>query len=156
MKRTESRLEEEASNTLAGFRKNRGTLDHNFTLRMIVQKYREVTASLNTCIIDYSKDFYSVNHEGLWTTLKEMNFDPKTAHLIRSLYEGQQAATQLGSGTTDWFPITKGVRQGCTVSPHLFSIYDVPTLQGLPIRDLRYADDTALLATTPKGLVTLI
>jgi len=102
-----------------------------------------------------------------------MNFQPKLIDLIRSLYEGQQSAVRLEGGTTDWFPITKGVRQGCILSPHLFSLYtegimrdvendprkdayDEPRIQGMPVRDLRYADDTALLSTTPKGLENLI
>ena len=140
---------------------------------MIIQKYREVNASLYTCFIDYFKAFDSVNHQGMWNLLREMDFDPKIIFLIRSLYEGEQSAMQLECGTTEWFPVTKGVRQGCILSPHLFSIYtegimrevehdhrkeeyDEPSLQGLPIRDLRYADDTALLATTSKGLETLI
>ena len=102
-----------------------------------------------------------------------MNFQPKLVDLIQSLYEGQQSAVRLEGGTTEWFPVTKGVRQGCILSPHLFSLYtegimrdvehdprkdeyDEPKIQGLPIRDLRYADDTALLSTTPKGLENLI
>ena len=173
MRRIESKIEEEVNKTQAGFRKNRGTRDHIFNLRMIVQKYREMNTSLHTCFIDYSKAFDSINHGEMWNTLKEMNFDPKSILLIRSLYEGQQSAVQLECGTTDWFPITRGVRQGCILSPHLFSIYtegimrevehdhrneeyDEPTLQGVPIRDLRYADDIALLATTPRGLEALI
>ena len=102
-----------------------------------------------------------------------MNFHPKLIGLIKSLYDDQQSAVQLECGTTEWFPVKKGVRQGCILSPHLFSLYtegimrevendnrkeeyDEPTIQGFPIRDLRYADDTALLATTPKGLENLI
>ena len=122
MKRIESKIEEDVSNTQVGSRKNRGTGDHIFNLFMVVQKYREVNASLHTCFIDYSKAFYCANHEGLWTTLKEMSFDPKIALLIRSLYEGQQAAMQLECGTADWFSITKGLRQGYILPPHLFSI----------------------------------
>ena len=140
---------------------------------MIIQKYREVGTSLHTCFIDYSKAFDCVNHMKMWQTLQEMGFHPRLIQLIKSLYDGQQSAVQLECGTTEWFPVTKGVRQWCILSPHLFSLYtegimrevecdprkweyDEPKMQGLPIRDLRYADDTALLATTPKGLDNLI
>ena len=173
MKRVENKLEEEVSNTQAGFRKNRGTRDHIFNLRMIIQKYREVNASLHTCFIDYSKAFDCVNHQAMWQTLQEMNFHPKLIDLIKSLYVGQQSAVQLECGTSEWFPVTKGVRQGCILSPHLFSLYtegimravehdprrhdyEEPPIQGLYLRDLRYADDTTLLATTPRGLENLI
>ena len=88
LKRMENKLEEEVSNTQAGFRKNRGTRDHIFNLRMIIQKYREINASLHTCFIDYSKAFDCVNHEQMLQTLKEMNFNRKLINLIRSLYEG--------------------------------------------------------------------
>ena len=81
---------------------------------------------------------------------KRNEFDPKIIFLIRSLYEGQQSALQLEWGTSEWFSVTKGVRQGCILSPHLFSIYTEgimrevahdhrkeeyvePTLQGLPV-----------------------
>ena len=173
MKRMENKLEEEVSNTQAGFGKNRGTRDHIFNLKMIIQKYWEVNTDLHTCFIDYSKAFDCVKHEKLWQTLQEMNFDNKIISLIKSLYEDQQSAVQLENGTTEWFPVTKGVRQGCILSPHLFSLYtegmmreveydprsgeyDEPRMQGLSIRDLRYADDTALLATTTAGLENLI
>ena len=173
MKRIENKLEEEVSKTQAGFRKNRGTRDHIFNVRMIIQKYREINENLHICFIDYSKAFDCVNHRMMWSTLQEMKFHPRLITLIRSLYEGQQSAVQLECGTTDWFPVTKGVRQGCILSPHLFSLYtegimrevehdqrknnyDEPAVQGLRLRDLRYADDTALLSTTTRGLENLI
>ena len=173
LKRMENKLEEEVSNTQAGFRKNRETRDHIFNLRMIIQKYREINASLHTFFIDYSKAFDCVNHEQMWQILKKMNFNQKLINLIRSLYEGQQSAVRLECGTSEWFPVTKGVRQGCILSPHLFSLYtegikrevsldhrkddcEEPSIQGVHLKDLRYADDTALLSTTPTGVEKLI
>ena len=169
----EKKLGEEVSNTQAGFRKNRGTIDHIFNLKMIIQKHPEVNTDLHTCFIDYSKAFDCVKHEKLWQTLQGINFDNKIISMIKSLYEDQQSAVQLENGTTEWFPITKGVRQGCILSPHLFSLntegimreveydprsgeYDEQRIQGLSIRDLRYGDDTALLATTTAALENLI
>ena len=168
LKRMENKLEEEVSNTQAGFRKNRGTRDHIFNLRMIIQKYREINASLHTSFIDYSKAFDCVNHEQMWQTLKEMNFNQKLINLIRSLYECQQSAVRLECGSSEWFPVTKGVRQGMHTVPtlvlytegimrevslnHRKDDYEEPSIQGVHLKDLRYADDTALLSTTPTGL----
>ena len=93
--------------------------------------------------------------------------------LIVNLYAGQQAAVRLECGMSDWFSVSKGVRQGCILSPHLFSLYtegimreveqdsrkdlyNEPNIQGLKLRDLRYADDTALLSTTTEGLHQLL
>ena len=173
MKRLENKLEEEVSNTQAGFRKNSGTRDHIFNLKMIVQKYREVNTDLRTCFIDYSKAFDCVKHEKLWQRLQEMTLNNRIISLIKSLYEDQQSAVQLENGTTEWFPVTKSVIQGYLLSPHLFSLYTEgimreveydprsgeyyePRKQGLSIRDLRYVDDTALLATTAAGLENFI
>ena len=68
MKRMENKLEEEVSNTQAGIRMNRGTRDHIFNLKMIIQKYREVNTDLHKCFIDYFKAFDCVKHEKLWQT----------------------------------------------------------------------------------------
>ena len=93
--------------------------------------------------------------------------------LIVNLYAGQQAAVRLECGMSDWFPVSKGVRQGRILSPHLFilytegimreveqdsrkDLYNEPNIQGLKLKDLRYADDTALLSTTTEGMHQLI
>ena len=59
----------------------------------------------------------------MWNILREMNFDPKIILLIRTLNEGQRSAMQSECGAAEWFTATKGVRQGCILSPHLFSIH---------------------------------
>ena len=89
--------------------------------KIIIQKYQEVNTDLHTCFIDYSKAFDCVKHEKLRQTLQEMKIDNKIISLIKSLYEDQQSAMQLENGITERFPVTKGVRQGCILSPHFLA-----------------------------------
>ena len=70
--------------------------------------------------IDYAKAFDCVDHNKLWKILKEMGIPDPLTCLLRNLYEGQEATVITGHGTTDWFQIGKGVRQGCILSPCLF------------------------------------
>ena len=75
------------------------------------------------CFIDYAKAFDCVDHNKLWTILKEIGIlDHLTCHL-RNLYAGQDAAVRTAYGTMDWFQIGKGVRQGCILSSCLFNFY---------------------------------
>ena len=89
---------------------------------------------------------------------------------MRNLYAGQEAAVRTGHGTTDWFQIGKGVRQGCILSPCLFHLYAEyimrnTGLDGAPgriqiagrnINNLRYADDTTLMAESEEELKSLL
>ena len=90
--------------------------------------------------------------------------------LLRNLYEGQEATIRIGHGTTDWFQIRKGVRQGCILSPWLFNLYAEHIVRnaGLEeaqaaikiarrnINNLRYADDTTLMAESEEELKSLL
>ena len=93
--------------------------------------------------------------------------------LLKSLYDEQKAVVRLESSNSECFDVGKGVRQGCILSPHLFSLYtedimrnvendersksyDEVKINGQKLRDLRYADDTALLSTTDTGLKILV
>ena len=75
------------------------------------------------CFIDYAKAFDGVDHGKLWKILKEMGIPDHLIFLLRNLYAGQEATVRTGHGTTDWFQIGKGVRQGCILSPCLFNLY---------------------------------
>ena len=66
--------------------------------------------------VDYSKAFDCVDHNKLWKILKEMGIPHHLACPLRNLYAGQEATVRTGHGTTDWFQIGKGVRQGCILS----------------------------------------
>ena len=65
----------------------------------------------------------TVDHKKLWKILKEMGIPDHLTCLLRNLYAGQEATVRIGHGTTDWFQIGKGVRQGCILSPCLFNFY---------------------------------
>ena len=75
------------------------------------------------CFIDYAKAFDSVDHHKLWKILKEMGIPDKLTCLLRNLYADQEGTVRTRHGTTDWFQIGKGVRQGCILSPCLFNFY---------------------------------
>ena len=81
----------------------------------IVEKARN--SPENICFVDYAKVFDYVDHNKLWKILKEMGIPDHFTCLLRSLCEGQEATVRAGRGTTDWFQIGKGVRQGCILSP---------------------------------------
>ena len=120
------------------------------------------------CFIDYAKAFDCVNHNKLWKILKEMGIPDHLICLLRNLYAGQEATVRTGHGTTDRFQIGKGVCQGCILSPCLFNLYAVYILRntgldeeqagvkiaGRNINNLRYADDTTLMAEGEEELKT--
>ena len=64
-----------------------------------------------------------MDHNKLWKILKEMGIPDQLICLLRILYAGQEATVRTGHGTTDWFQIGKGVRQGCILSPCLFNLH---------------------------------
>ena len=108
---------------LAGFRKGRGTRDQIANIHWIIKKAREFQKNIYFCFIDYAEAFDCVDHNKLWKILKEMGIPDHLTCLLRNLYAGQEAPVRTGHGTTDWFQIGKGVRQGCILSPCLFNLY---------------------------------
>ena len=104
----------------AGFRRDRKQrsncqhlLDHG--------KSKRVPEKHLFLLIDYAKAFDCVDHNKLWKILKEMGIPDHLTYLLRNLYAGQEATVRTGHGTTDWFQIGKGVRQGCILLPCLFN-----------------------------------
>ena len=109
--------------------------------------------------------FDCVDHSKLWKILQEMGLPDHLTCLLRNLYAGQEATVRTGRGTTDWFQIGKGVRQGCILSPCLFNFYAEYIMRnagleeaqagikiaGRNINNLRYADDTTLMTKAKKN-----
>ena len=107
----------------AVFRKGRGTRDQIASICWIIEKASEFQKNIYFCFIDYAKALDCVDHNQLWKILQEMGIADDLTCLSRNLYAGQEATVRTGHGTTDWFQIGKGVRQGCILSPCLFNLY---------------------------------
>lgn len=158
LKRLKQKVEFELSDCQAGYRSNRGTADMLFVLQNIIEKVKGTNEELFITFIDYSKAFDSVIHQHLFETMRKMGFPKHIISLISSLYENQRGTIRWDNQKCEFFNISKGVRQGCILSPHLFNIYTEqvmresniedmgPRIGGRNITNLRYADDTALLA----------
>ena len=121
-------------------------------------------------LLTMPKPFDCVDHNNLQKILKEMGIPDHLICLLRNLYAGQEATVGTEHGTTDWFQIGKGVRQGCTLSPCLFNLYTEYIMRnagldkaeagikiaGRNINNLRYADDTTLTAENKEELKGLL
>ena len=154
----------------AGFRKGRGTRDQIANTHWIIKKAREFQKNIYFCFIDYAKAFNYVDHNKLWKILKEMKIPDHLTCLLRNLYAGQEATVTTGHGTTDFFQIGKGILQGCILSPCLFNLYAEYIMKnarvdeaqagiktaGRNINNLRYADDTTLMAESEEELKSLL
>ena len=105
-------MNRELRDVQAGFRKGRGTRDQIANICWIIEKAREFQKNIYFCFIDYAKTFDCVDHNKLWKILTEMGIPEHLNCLLRILYSGQEAAVRTGHGTTNWFQVGKGVRQG--------------------------------------------
>ena len=168
--RLQQYVNQEISNVQAGFRKGRGTRGQIANICWIIGKARELQKYIYFCFFDYAKAFDCVDHNKLWKILKEMEIPDHLSCLLRNLYSGQEPTVRTGNRTTDWFQIEKGVRQGCILSPCLFNLYAEYVMQydrldevqaeikivGRNINNLRYADDTTLMAESEEELKSLL
>ena len=121
-------------------------------------KNQESSRKTSTALLTMPKPFDCVDHNKLWNILKKMGIPDYLTCLLRNLYAGQEAIVRIGTGTTDWFQIGKGVRQACILSPCLFNFYAEYIMRnagleeeqarikiaGRNTNNLRYADDTTL------------
>ena len=152
-----------------GFRKGRGARDQIANIRWIIKKAREFQKNISFCFLDYAKAFDYVDHNKLENSERDGNTRPSDLLLEKSV-SGQEATVRTGHGTTDWFQIGKGVRQGCILSPCLFNFYAEYIMRnaglsevqagikiaGRNINNLRYANDTTLMAESKEELKSLL
>ena len=115
-------MNQELPDVQAEFRKGRGTRDQIANIHWIIEKAREFQKNILFLFYWLRKAFDCVDHNKLWKILKEMGIPDHLTCLLRNLYAGQDATVRTRHGTTDWFQIGKGVREGCILSPCLFNL----------------------------------
>lgn len=163
------KLEENIGDTQFGFRSGFGTREALFTLQVLIQRCRDVNKDVYACFIDLEKAFDKIKHEKMMTILQTTGVDDKDIRIIANLYWRQKAAVRVENQLTPEIEILRGVRQGCVLSPLLFNLYseklfqetiydceDGVSVNGITINNIRYADDTVLLADTSEGLQNLL
>ena len=168
--RLQQYVNRELPDVQAGFRKGRGTRDQIANICCISEKARGFQKNIYFCFIDYAKAFDCVDHNKLWKILQEMGIPDHLTCLLRNLYAGQEATVRTGHRTTDGFQIGKGLCQGCILSPCLFNLNAEYIMRnagldeaqagikiaGRNINNLRYADDTTLMAESEEELKGLL
>ena len=136
----------------------------------LIEKAIKFQKNIYFCCIDYAKTFDCVDHNKLWKILQEMGKPDHLTCLLRNLHVGQETTVRTGHGATDWFKIGKGEQQDCILSPCLFNFYAEYIMQnmglyesqtgikisGRNISNLRYENDTTLMAEIEKKLKSLL
>ena len=142
------------------------TRDQIANICWTIEKAMEFQKDIYLCFTEYLKAFDYVDHNKLWKILKDMGIPDRLTCLLRNLYAGQEATVRTGHGTMDWLQTRKGVRQDSILSLCLFNLYAEYIMRnagleesqtgiqtaGRNIDNLRYADDTTLVAESKDKL----
>ena len=153
----------------AGVRKGRGTRDQIANIYWIIKKARGFQKNIYFCFIDYANAFDCVDHNKLENSEGDGNIRPPDLPLEKPVCRSG-SKVRTGHGTTDWFQIGKGVHQGCILSPCLFNFCAEYIMRntgleeaqagikitGRKINNLKYADDTTLMADSEEELKSLL
>uniref|UniRef100_A0A4W2EIF5 RNA-directed DNA polymerase n=1 Tax=Bos indicus x Bos taurus TaxID=30522 RepID=A0A4W2EIF5_BOBOX len=166
--RLQQYVNRELPDVQAGFRKGRGTRDQIANISWIIEKAREFQKNIYFFFIDYAKSFDGVDHNKLWKILKERGIPDHLTCILRNLYAGQEATVRSGHRTTDCFG--KGYVKAVYCHPTYLTLYAEYIMRnaGLEeaqagikiarrnINNLRYADDTTLMAESEEELKSLL
>ena len=152
-----------------GFRKGVGTRDAVGVIRMLVERTLEHDGEIYICFVDFEKAFDRVSWMKMLNILKDLGVDWRDRRLIANLYMRQEVMVRIDGKCTEAVKIGRGVRQGCLISPILFSIYaeammcealediqDGIKVGGCSLPDVRFADDQAMMSSTQQGLQNIM
>jgi Reverse transcriptase (RNA-dependent DNA polymerase) len=152
-----------------GFRRGCGTRDAIGVMRVLCERSLEHGNDVYICFVDFEKAFDRVNWVKMMDILKRLQVDWRDRRMINQLYMSQEAVIRIADGESEPAIIGRGVRQGCPLSPLLFSIYAeammMETLDGAEegirvggelISDVRFADDQGMVANSERGLQRLM
>ena len=149
----------------SGFTPKKSTVDRILALRVLIERRREFRKPFLGAYVDFKKAFDSVHRETLWELLRLRGIPEKILCLIRALYTDTERAVRWGGGTSEFFHVSTGVRQGCVLAPSLFSAC-MDWIMGSTVRhgfsgaslgderftDLDFADDAVIFAETMQEL----
>ena len=165
LNRLKPQAEEIIAKEQARFRAGRSATEQIFNLRILCEKYRQH----HHLFIDFKKAFDRVWHAALWVTMRKYNISANLVRTIEQLCDKATSAVQMNDSIGEWFRTTVGVRQGCLLSPTLFTIFlerimsdtleehdGKVSIGGRNITNLRFADDIDALAEEEQGLEALV
>jgi hypothetical protein len=144
----------------SGFRAGRSLVGNLFVLQKLIEKRTSVGEERHLALIDVEKAYDSVPRCRLWEILTEISMDPELVEVIMKIYDNHIAYVRHGNTLSQPIVPTKGLRQGCSLSPVLFNIYIERVLEvwkrncqgmGIPVNDrylftLNFADDQMVIA----------
>ena len=151
----------------AGFRSKRSTSEQIFILKEIIQERGAKKRNTICCFLDIRKAYDTVFREGLWDAMKVKGIGGKIWRVVKNIYREVGSCVRLGNEKTDWFNLEVGLRQGCILSPVLFSIFidglaeEVKKIGGAKYADiiislLLFADDIVLIAESPQMMQKML
>ena len=163
LKRIKGKIKQEVAEEQRGFMEGKSTNNAIFMLRVLAERVMEKQKDLYVCFIDYEKAFDKVKHAEIIEDLVNIGVGRKEIQMIKNLYWTQKACVRINGEETEYQEIKRGLRQGCVLSPDLFSLHsemimrNIQELEGVRIggqniSNLRYADDTVLIADSNEKL----
>ena len=168
-KRITTKAEQFLGKNQFGFRKGCGTREAIGVMRMLCERSLEFNNNLYLCFVDFEKAFDRVRWTKLMDILEKIGVDWRDRRLICNLYINQEAIIRVGNGDSRPATIGQGLRQGCLLSPILFLVYSemmmIEAMDGIEegvkvggklIKDIRYADDQGMTASSEEGLQRLM